>query len=874
VAAHERAARPEAPVPAHSPRSGAAPAEAAGPASSVLRLQRAVGNAQVRRMLAQRAASAEGGEVDPEVEGAIRGARGGGQALDPSTRGAMEAAFGADFGGVRLHTGAQADTLSRALGARAFTTGSDVFFREGELAPGTAAGRELLAHELTHVVQQGGSGSAVQPKLVVGPADDEYEREADRVARQVVSSPAAPPVQASRVPAEAGALRRAPAAAPAAPARAEEAAKAAGDSKKEGEKKEPPAPTPESLTTEVAALLAGITDRKLKVHWAPLAEQIRSPRTTVLETAANAKAAYPGLWAEEMVKKLDTLTADQRKTVAGSVFGQLQEAVTGVKLETLETEYASLGAAGGHVEEKLAGYAAMRGPVLRKFGTLKAAKGYYDTLVPANFPSAGSRVAGSTGTLVHPEMQRRLAKAAALLASRRTPDGSATLLEMIEKQMRMVGGFNVRENRNIEAPKPMELSDHSLGWAIDIDWEVNPNTSYKKFPRTLQEGLTGDDLYEGPAAQGLRKGGTMDELLPHARTFRAASDTFKAAFESESALRGALRGYLAGKGLPLADAEAAGLFALVGDGEKKVEERQQAVAAWLADRKAALDLSAAIAAQQRAAAASVPPAAWEWAPPRLAPPLWAPPSPSPLLPGFRELPSGTRLPLAAAAAEPVPEWAPPSWDPATGRPSATPPWLPGVTPAAAPTPAPPAAAGTAAAPAAKVAAGAKPAAKGRGAAAKEPPAPPAPKPEDRWGEVGAVTAFLFEAWQLFQTAAPGGKKVKQEAAGSREGIAAHGFVNLPAELVAALTASDGGGLNWLGDVGRVGTNWKKEPIWGTKDFMHFELHSTDAPKLPYEAPPKPAAEKKTAKAGEKPEAEVAVPVVVPVIPLVPVESPR
>jgi hypothetical protein len=69
----------------------------------------------------------------------------------------MEGAFGADFSGVRLHIGDHAERLNRSMGSRAFTTGNRVFFGPGTYAPSSPAGRELLAHELTHVVQQGGA---------------------------------------------------------------------------------------------------------------------------------------------------------------------------------------------------------------------------------------------------------------------------------------------------------------------------------------------------------------------------------------------------------------------------------------------------------------------------------------------------------------------------------------------------------------------------------------------------------------------------------------------------------------------------------------------------------------------------------------------
>ena len=85
----------------------------------------------------------------------VLAARAPGRSLPASLKEEFEAAFGADLGAVRVHTGDQAAQLSRGLQAQAFTHGPDVFFGAGRYAPGTAAGRRLLAHELTHVVQQG-----------------------------------------------------------------------------------------------------------------------------------------------------------------------------------------------------------------------------------------------------------------------------------------------------------------------------------------------------------------------------------------------------------------------------------------------------------------------------------------------------------------------------------------------------------------------------------------------------------------------------------------------------------------------------------------------------------------------------------------------
>ncbi len=154
---------------------------AAHPGYPLLELQRKCGNQYVQRMVT--VISREGEEVSSEIESAINAKRGGGQPLETKLRMQMESAFGANFSGVRVHNDSKADKLNRALSARAFTTGRDIFFRQGAYNPGSSSGRELLAHELTHVVQQSGD---IFPKLTVGQPDSEYEKEADRVARAVV----------------------------------------------------------------------------------------------------------------------------------------------------------------------------------------------------------------------------------------------------------------------------------------------------------------------------------------------------------------------------------------------------------------------------------------------------------------------------------------------------------------------------------------------------------------------------------------------------------------------------------------------------------------------------------------------------------------
>jgi len=131
--------------------------------------------------------------VTPELEQNVQSLQGRGQALPETERNFFESRFGADFSQVRIHNDSQAGQTSRDLQARAFTVGSDIAFGAGEYQPGTNEGRRLIAHELTHVVQQTGAVSrevvdeeetvAIQPKLEVNEPGDVYEQEADQVMR-------------------------------------------------------------------------------------------------------------------------------------------------------------------------------------------------------------------------------------------------------------------------------------------------------------------------------------------------------------------------------------------------------------------------------------------------------------------------------------------------------------------------------------------------------------------------------------------------------------------------------------------------------------------------------------------------------------------
>jgi hypothetical protein len=108
-----------------------------------------------------------------------------GQSLDGATLASMEAHFGHDFSRVRVHTDAQAGGSARAVNALAYTVGRHIVFGPGQFAPGTPAGRRLLAHELTHVVQQQDASLAAAGDLAIGDAGTAEERAAERMAESV-----------------------------------------------------------------------------------------------------------------------------------------------------------------------------------------------------------------------------------------------------------------------------------------------------------------------------------------------------------------------------------------------------------------------------------------------------------------------------------------------------------------------------------------------------------------------------------------------------------------------------------------------------------------------------------------------------------------
>ena len=165
----------------------------------VQHLQRTAGNEAVAQLMA-----GEPGEEESPVK-TVAGSSGG-QPLDESVRTRMESHLGADFSDVRIHTSTQADESARSLHAQAYTVGSDIAFRNGLYSPDTDDGQRMLAHELTHVVQQRSGpvdGTSVPGGIKVSHPSDRFEQEAERSADAFMS--AAPPEAAAPVsPADPG----------------------------------------------------------------------------------------------------------------------------------------------------------------------------------------------------------------------------------------------------------------------------------------------------------------------------------------------------------------------------------------------------------------------------------------------------------------------------------------------------------------------------------------------------------------------------------------------------------------------------------------------------------------------------------------------
>jgi hypothetical protein len=180
-------ARPEAADPAVLYRAAAAGRTDVVGSRGILALQRAVGNSGVRGLAEE--------ERSPVLDVVSSG---GGQPLEEPVRADMEGRLGHSFSDVRVHTGDAAHTSAASVNAHAYTVGSNIVFQRDKYDPGSDTGRTMLAHELTHVVQQRSGpvdGTATGTGVRVSDPSDRFEREAAANAERAMSAPAVPAAQ-------------------------------------------------------------------------------------------------------------------------------------------------------------------------------------------------------------------------------------------------------------------------------------------------------------------------------------------------------------------------------------------------------------------------------------------------------------------------------------------------------------------------------------------------------------------------------------------------------------------------------------------------------------------------------------------------------
>ena len=148
-------------------------------------VQRQVEEEEEEEMLQAKSREDATSEVSYGLESQINAIKGGGRPLGESERGFFEPRFGSDFSQVRVHTDTKAAEAARAVNARAFTVGQDIAFGAGQYAPDTAAGRQLLTHELTHVLQQG--NATAQRELTTSKTNNFLERGANEVTLEITT---------------------------------------------------------------------------------------------------------------------------------------------------------------------------------------------------------------------------------------------------------------------------------------------------------------------------------------------------------------------------------------------------------------------------------------------------------------------------------------------------------------------------------------------------------------------------------------------------------------------------------------------------------------------------------------------------------------
>jgi hypothetical protein len=684
---------------------------------------------------------------DPaELELADRATQSGGHPLPGSERARFGRWFGHDFSSVRIHASDAAARIAEFLQARAFTVGQDVVFGPGEYAPSASEGQRLLAHELTHVVQQTGLGAG-----------------GARTVQKAPPKKPKPPVY-------------------------QDLALEPGDAPADHED------LIRDLTQLVSLMVAGRNDGEkdakrrqrpallwFRDNWPAAAKLILTPKAG--KGPAGRPLSFGDLKDQELVDRLTALSPQERLSIAAEIERRVLAAFQTVPVADLATEYAALSSrVRGLIEGSFLGWVAMREGMFRCFVDIAGINGYFGSLVEAEFPS--TTVLGHQ-TLVHPILKARLDRAKQLITAR-------GWLPLVEAALTPDGWWatNIREN----TANPIDVGTHAFGWAMDLAAKRNPDI--RPFPELFTE-VTKVDAGAGPDVIALRDPKiSVDDAVSHARSLRRTSDDIVAAFADETAVLTTISSYLSRHGAGTLDAaDRAALGRLLRDvaaakGKAKQDTAIAALTGWVLTRQDRQ--RARLAPSNPTGTLSSSSAAREDS-------LWVTLMSSRLRRLSRspaEL--NTRLALIERQIDAPVTTAPKEakglgLDPIYTRSSV--------------------------AEIKAMDASAKyfnlNGLRNNLQAAME-------------GAVATDTAArVLELHRMF-LAAEVERPKEPVSRPTAAGIAAHGWLSLPPELIGALTGADGAGLVWLGVMLSKGHT----QVLGAKDSMHFELRQSDLPALP------------------------------------------
>jgi hypothetical protein len=283
------------------------------------------------------------------------------------------------------------------------------------------------------------------------------------------------------------------------------------------------------LEEAIGHIIQPIVDDRLRFKklWKEIEEQIIKPKQQ------QSKSILADMYTPQIVTSLLAVPVAERVVLAQRLRAWAIHEITGEQDQLFQADWERLSSfVQSRIENGFPGFVLARAGLLKVFQTIDGVNAYYQQLKSAKFP----RPDFPGKAYVHPRLFEQLSLALALLKERAV---NVSLLPL-----NRVGGFEIRENRN----HTEEISEHSFGFAIDIDAAMNPNIKVSKqslFPRLVAI-VTGTDIYAGAAVQAIRGGALGSALIAHIDELRAASTRFTEAFKGQDKLFAALFSHLPG----------------------------------------------------------------------------------------------------------------------------------------------------------------------------------------------------------------------------------------------------------------------------------------------------------------------------------------